>query len=524
MIVSLMASRLELAVRNSDRVVPLSAGQSITAGRTAQCDVQLDDPSVSRRHCAISFADGVLQIKDLDSANGTFINERPIKESTARAGDLIRLGAAILEVRDPSGQTQRPDQTVFVDGATVESIIQRRIEPSSFEWLAPAEGKIPELALLQRAQRHLATLHRVSEALSTGRDLARLSDVTLEAILDVLSADRGAVVLRRVDEQGEIEVLAARSKTQSTERFTVSRTLVSSVIADGVSVFAHDASSDARFSEGQSVIGQRVRSVMCVPLRTTDEILGALYVDSLSGAGRFNESDLELLAAIGNQAGVAMHRVRLLGELERLLLDTIKAITATIDARDGYTHRHSERVAAFTAQIAVEMGLTESERQTAELSALLHDVGKIAVPDSILNKPGRLTPEEFAEMQKHPLHGAQILGNIQSATVKAVLPGVQYHHERWDGTGYPEGLKAEAIPFLGRLLGVADFYDALTSARSYRGAMPANDAIKLIQDGAGTHFDPAVAAAAIRLFDKGELNVDAMPSEILRVPPPREPA
>jgi len=517
---SLMASRLELAVRNSDRVVALSPGQSITAGRTAQCDVQLDDPSVSRRHCAISFADGVLQIKDLDSANGTFVNERPIKESTARAGDLIRLGAAILEVRDPSGISQRPDQTVFVDeSSTVESIIQRRIEPSSFEWLAPREGQIPELALLKRAQRHLATLHRVSEALSTGRDLGQLSDVTLRAILDVLSADRGAIVLRRANEQGDVEVLAARSKTQSTERFTVSRTLVSSVIADGVSVFAHDASSDARFSEGQSVIGQRVRSVMCVPLRTTDAILGALYVDSLSGAGRFNDSDLELLAAIGNQAGVAMHRVRLMGELERLLLDTIKAIAATIDARDGYTHRHSERVAALTAQLAVEMGLTESERQTAELSALLHDVGKIAVPDSILNKPGRLTPEEFAEMQKHPLLGAQILGNIQSATVKAVLPGVQYHHEKWDGTGYPEGLKAEAIPFLGRLLGVADFYDALTSARSYRGAMSATEAIKLIQDGAGKHFDPAVAAAAIRLFDRGDLNVEAMPSEIRKVLP-----
>lgn len=518
-----MPSRLELAVRNTDRVVSLSPGQSLTAGRTSQCDIQLDDPSVSRRHCAISFADGVLQVTDLDSANGTFVNERPIKTSTAKGGDLIRLGAAILEVRDPAGLTQRPDQTVFVDESTVESIIQRRIEPSSFDWLAPTEGKAPELALLKRAQRHLSTLHKVSEALSTGRDLQRLSDVTLRAILEVVSADRGAVVLRRHGTTGgEVEVLAARSKTQSTERFAVSRTLVASVITDGVSVFAHDASSDARFSEGQSVVGQRVRSVMCVPLRTTDEILGALYVDSLSGAGRFNESDLELLAAIGNQAGVAMHRVRLVGELERLLLDTIKAIAATIDARDGYTHRHSERVAAFTAQLALEMGLTESERQTAELSALLHDVGKIAVPDSILNKPGKLTPEEFAEMQKHPLHGAQILGNIQSATINAVLPGVQYHHERWDGTGYPEGLKGDAIPFLGRLLGVADFYDALTSARAYREAMPANDAIQLIEDGAGKHFDPAVAAAAIRLFERGELHVDAMPSEIGGVLPAKK--
>src|SRR6266540_2562701 len=141
-----MSARLELAVRDTDRVVSLSPGQSVIAGRTAQCDVQLDDPSVSRRHCAIAFTDGVLQVKDLDSANGTFINERPIRESTARPGDLIRLGAAILEVRDPAGLSQRPDQTVFVDESTVESIIQRRIEPSSFEWLAPAEGKVPELA------------------------------------------------------------------------------------------------------------------------------------------------------------------------------------------------------------------------------------------------------------------------------------------------------------------------------------------------------------------------------------------
>jgi HD-GYP domain-containing protein (c-di-GMP phosphodiesterase class II) len=517
-----MASRLELAVRNSDRVVPMGPGQSVTAGRTPQCELQLDDPSVSRRHCTITFTDGRLEVKDLDSANGTFINERPIKESSARAGDLIRLGTAILEVRDPVGPLERRDPTVFVDESAVESIIQRRIEPSSFAWLAPSEGTAPELALLKRAQRHLATMHRVSEALSTGRDLPRLADVTLRAILDVVSADRAAVVLRRKGvAPGEIEVLASRSQIQSTDRFAVSRTLVASVIADGVSVFAHDASSDARFSEGQSIIGQRIRAVMCVPLRTSDEILGALYVDSLSGAGRFNEADLELLAAIGNQAGVAMHRVRLMGELERLLLDTIKAIAATIDARDGYTHRHSERAAALTARLAAEIGLSESECQTAELSALLHDVGKIAVPDSILNKPGKLTPEEFAEMQKHPLHGAQILGNIQSSTIHAVLPGVQYHHEKWDGTGYPEGLKGDAIPLLGRLVGVADFYDAVTSPRAYRGAMSANKAIKLIEDGSGTHFDPAIAAAAVRLFDRGELNVDMMPSEILKVLPPR---
>lgn len=517
-----MADRIDLVVRNTDRAISLTPGQVLIAGRTAQCDLQLDDPSVSRRHCSIAFENGLLRIQDLQSANGTFVNERPVTETTARPGDLIRMGAAIIEVRDPAGTAHRPDETYFVEDSTVESIIQRRIEPSSFDWLAGVQDSgAPELALLKRAQRHLSTLHRVSELLAGARDIDRLADATLRAILEVVQADRCAIVLRRKDNATGQEVLAARTRAHAAERFAVSRTLVSSAIRDGVSVFAHDASSDARFSEGQSVIGQRVRSVMCVPLRTTDDILGALYVDSLSGAGRFNEADLELLAAIGNQAGVAMHRVRLMGELERLLLDTIKAIAATIDARDGYTHRHSERVAALVSQLARELGMSEAERETAELSALLHDVGKIAVPDAILNKAGKLTAEEFAEMKKHPVHGVHILENIQSAAVKAVLPGVQYHHEKFDGTGYPEGLKGEAIPFLGRLLCVADVFDALTSARSYRGALSASEAMGMIEKDSGTHFDPGVAAAALRLFHRGELNVEAMPSEIRQLLPVR---
>jgi len=396
-------------------------------------------------------------------------------------------------------------ETVMVPNRAYESVIQKRFEPSKFDWLTGAEPG-SAAALLERAERHLGMIHRVSELLANARDIKGLSNATLQGILEVTAADRAALVLRRTDPStGELEVAAARARNATNARFTVSRALVADVIDKGLSTFAHDASADDRFNDGESVIEQNIRSVMCVPLRTTDDVLGALYADSLSGPGRFSEADLELLSAIGNQSGVALHRVRLLGELERRLLDTIRAITATIDAKDGYTHRHSERVAMLAKRLGAELKLSDEELSTIELAGLLHDVGKIAVPDAILNKAGRLTPEEFAEMKKHPVHGVRILENIQAGAVKAVLPGVRHHHEKWDGTGYPDGLRGDQIPLVARLLGVADFFDALTSPRAYRAAMPAEAVVGLISKEAGSHFESSLAQLVARLHARGDL-------------------
>jgi putative nucleotidyltransferase with HDIG domain len=506
-----MPAAAEIAVRGTALVYALVEGASVTVGRVAQCEIHVDDQSVSRRHCTLAVHGSTVVVTDLDSANGTFLNERPVKSSTARPGDVIRVGSTVLEYREPEGARHGAGAARVVADAesAMQSVVRKRIEPAEVEWLSSATSALPALSLLQRAQRHLKTLHRVSEVLAAARDREALADVALETILDVTAADRAALVLTREGTSaGEADVAAVRLRNPEQRSFTLSRTLVADTILKGVSTFARDASADARFASGQSVIGQGIRSVMCVPLRTTDEILGALYVDSQSGPGRFSEEDLELLAAIGNHTGVALHRVRLLGELERLLLDTVRAIAATIDAKDGYTHRHSERVATLASRIAAELGLGAEQQQLAELSALLHDVGKIAVPDSILNKPGRLTIEEFAEMRKHPVHGARILANIKSPLVSAVLPGVQYHHEKWDGSGYPDGLSGDGIPLLGRLLGVADFLDALTSARAYHPAMSLDEGVKLVAEGAGVHFDPEIADAVVRLHARGELNVE----------------
>jgi len=510
-----MQGSLELVVAGTEQRYALAEGERLTIGRMNECEIVLTDQAVSRRHFSVEAHGDSLIVTDLDSANGTFVNERLIRSCTVTPGDTIRAGSVAFDVvgqSDGRSSSTGSDLSSMIgssEDSKLEPVISKRYEPTRFEWLSTASsagdtGAI-DLSLLQRAQRHLSFLHRVSEVLASARDLSGLADATLGTILEVTGGDRAAFVLRRLNGDGSPEVAAARERVAGPAPFVVSRTLVTSVIEKGVSTFAFDAINDERFSSGRSVLGQQVRSVMCVPLRTSDAILGALYVDSLSAAGRFSEADLELMAALGNQAGVALHRIRLMGELERLLLDTIRAIAATIDAKDGYTHRHSERVAALARRIALEIGLTADEQQTAELSALLHDVGKIAVPDSILNKPGRLTDAEFDEMKKHPLHGARIISNIQSPAVTAVLPGVQYHHERWDGTGYPEGLRGEEIPLLGRLLGVADFYDAVTSDRPYRPAVGHEEAIAMIRERAGSHFDTRIVEAVLRLHERDGL-------------------
>lgn len=503
-----MTAAVEIAVRGTALVYALPDGANVTVGRIGQCEIHIDDQSVSRRHCQLSVRGRELAVTDLESANGTFLNEREIRTATARPGDLIRVGSTVLEFRDPAAarQVQTTPHIAAEADRGIQEVVKRRIDPNDVEWLTSGTMQFPALELLQRAQRHLKTLHRVSETLAGARDLQTLAAAVLETIFAVTAADRAALVLQQPGEPaGTFDIAASRLRHPTDTGFTLSRTLVVDTFTKGVSTFARDASADERFASGHSVIGQGIRSVMCVPLRTTDEILGAIYVDSQSGPNKFSDEDLELLAAIGNHAGVALHRVRLIGELQRLLLDTVRAIAATIDAKDGYTHRHSERVAALASRIAEEMGLGVEQREVAELSALLHDVGKIAVPDSILNKPGRLTEEEFAEMRKHPEHGARILANIQSPLVAAVLPGVRHHHERWNGSGYPEGLEGPDIPLLGRLLGVADFLDALTSARAYHEPKSLDDVVQLIAEGAGVHFDPEIADAVIRLHRRGAL-------------------
>ncbi len=185
-------------------------------------------------------------------------------------------------------------------------------------------------------------------------------------------------------------------------------------------------------------------------------------------------------------------------------LQTVRLLAKAIEARDAYTGGHVERVRRYALKLAQALGWPPSQLSALEFGALLHDVGKITIPEHILNKPGPLTDEEARIMREHPRRGAQMLADLPY--LRPLVPYVLYHHEHWDGTGYPEGLKGAEIPIEGRLLAVVDAYDAMTTARSYHPTpMSREEALEEIRREAGKAFDPYIAEVFIRLAEQGEI-------------------
>lgn len=255
-----------------------------------------------------------------------------------------------------------------------------------------------------------------------------------------------------------------------------------------------------------------VQKVIVVPLRAQEQVIGVISVhDKVSGED-FDKEDTKLLEALSDAAVVAIENVRLYEEerrqaqllnqayqdLNKTYRATLLALTGMLDTRDVATHGHSLRVSAFTLRLAMELGIKDPVTlRNIEQGALLHDVGKIGVRDDVLRKPGPLNDQDWAEMKNHPELGFRMLKNIEF--LRDALPIVRHHHEHWDGTGYPMGLKGEEIPFEARVFAVADAFDAITSERPYSRARTYDEAIAILYAESGTRFDPTVVGTFITI-------------------------
>jgi putative nucleotidyltransferase with HDIG domain len=243
-------------------------------------------------------------------------------------------------------------------------------------------------------------------------------------------------------------------------------------------------------------LGDHATRLLAVPLQRGDKVLGCLFcIDK--DTGDFDSVDSKLLNSIANESAIYLENAVLFEDVHGLMMGLLHSLTSAVDAKDAYTCGHSERVALLSKLLAKEAGLDDQQVERIYMAGLLHDVGKIGVPEGVLQKPGRLTSEEFEQMKKHPAIGARILHDVKQ--IQDIIPGVLHHHERYDGRGYPDGLSGQNIPIMGRIICLADCFDAMTSTRTYRKALPLEVTLADLRRCSGTQFDPTLTEAFLRI-------------------------
>ena len=249
-----------------------------------------------------------------------------------------------------------------------------------------------------------------------------------------------------------------------------------------------------------SMKGQ-VHSFMVAPLKIRDKIFGVVSAYIFQGPQFFEGHDLYYLSFITQKAASSIENIALYENIYENLFFTLFAFVTALEVRDLYTRKHSTRVARLAQMIAEEMGCTEEELDIINVAGVLHDIGKIGIRDDILLKPGRLTKDEYEKIKEHPVIGADIISKLGLWGREAKI--IRHHHERFDGTGYPDGLKGKQIPKLARILSVADCYDAMASDRAYRKKMEKDVILGIINENSGTQFDPEVVAVFRQMADQG---------------------
>lgn len=354
----------------------------------------------------------------------------------------------------------------------------------------------------ERAQR-LESILVVGQAIAREMNLDRLLSDILPLISRAMGCDRTTIFLIDYDRR---EMWSRIAEGVERIRCPLTGSLAGFVATTGETVNIADAYADPRFDrEIDRQTGYRTRSLLAMPMRNhQSRVIGVVEVLNKKD-GSFNREDQEVLEVLAAMVAQQIENASLYEQSQRSFTSFIEALSAAVDAKDYATSGHSIRVGRYAKMIGRELRVTEHDIQRLHIAALLHDIGKIGVPDDILCKPSGLTPEEMKIIRGHVGTTWRILTRMTFPDGFGDIPRIaSQHHERVDGTGYPEGLPSERIHPLGKILAVADFYDALISERHYRKPVPQQEVRDMLRQRAGTWFDPDVVAAFERAIDKEE--------------------
>jgi len=351
-------------------------------------------------------------------------------------------------------------------------------------------------------------LLEIGVELASTLDLQRVLELALRKAEEVCRAESGSI-WELDDERRELFFRVVRGATAPAIRglrVPLGEGIVGSVALSGHAEVVNDVVADPRW-RGDPVAGFRTRAILTVPLVAHARVVGVLQLLNPWGRAGFTADDLRRMRLFGGALAHAVENARLYAAQKSQFFEVVTALAEAIEKRDPYTGGHVRRVVAYSALLGRALGLGDDELEKLRLAATLHDIGKIAIPDHILNKPAPLDSSEIEVMRRHAIDGAEIVSRIRE--LREVLPGVRNHHERLDGSGYPDSLLDRDIPLPARVIAVADTFDAMTTSRPYRGALTPARAADEIAAGAGGQFCPRVVAAFRRLFDEGEFTLAA---------------
>ena len=376
---------------------------------------------------------------------------------------------------------------LFVENILLQKEVEQkeRLEKLNRELVT----KIEELNLINRIMSDFAAIGSTTDVFT------RVVDMTLE----IAHADLAQFLVMNEHVQQPFEVVSAtNARIPGLEGSRLPDSLVAGVAADELPLLVDG-------QQGTDVLPGDMHAALLVPMKIRQKVFGVLTAAVFQDHARFSEKDLYYLSYIARNAAHAIENLALYENIYQNLFSTLYAFVNALEARDPYTQQHSERVARLAILLGQEMGCTPEELDILHFSGHLHDIGKIGIRDDILLKCGGLTAEEYEKIKEHPQIGANIVGQLGLWDREKDI--IRYHHEHFDGTGYPEGLRGESIPFLSRLLAVADVYDAMASGRAYRQRIEEAVVLETIRERAGSHFDPQVVAVLMRLHREGRLPV-----------------
>jgi HD-GYP domain-containing protein (c-di-GMP phosphodiesterase class II) len=470
----------------------LDISDELTIGRRPENTLRLRDDQVSRYHARIERIGDSYFVEDLGSRTGTLVDGRAVRgRMEINEGSHIVIGQTILRF------TRQHDEP-FGHEVT---------EPRGMIGMPP--GKDPRVVTLvpadagplSRAGEHLQMLLTANQIIASELDLEKLFEKILDQIFGAFPVHR-AVIMTSSENGERLAVRASRMAKDIALDAPVSQTIVRRAFRDRVAVLTYDAGLDARFDTHASIVDMNIRSAICVPMIHQEQVLGVIYLDTMGITHAFKEDDLRLLTGIAGPAAGAVKNAVLHARLKATAIDTILRLAVAAEYRDDDTGFHIHRMSDYAEAIARALGKPDEFNETLKHAAPMHDVGKIGIPDSILKKPGKLTREEFEEMKLHTVKGGAILANSDSDLLRMAWYIAMTHHEKFDGSGYPHGLAGEAIPIEGRIVAVADVFDAVTTRRCYKHAFALEEAFKILTDGRGQHFDPVIVDCFFNIKDE----------------------